>query len=162
MRFIKKNKGQILVYFLIVATMIALAGATVMQYRMQVIKRQLRINLITELKAECDGNMAQCRIASENVDLSLQEGETYREPAQMRTKAIKGFIKVALLSFKYSGPARLQWQGYVKRLNEYGLLKEEGTTAEVDPRDCRDIYDIYYEMKLFLVKAQANNYNFEF
>jgi hypothetical protein len=162
MRILEKNKGQLLVYFLIIAAMIALAAGSVMQYRVQAIKRQMRMNLITELKAECNGNMAQCRIASENVDLSLQDGETYREPAQIRTKAIKGFIKVSLMNFKYSGPARLQWVGLVNRLNQFGVLKEEAAAAEVDPRDCKDLFDIYHEMFLFLVKSQANDYNFEF
>ena len=162
MRITAGTKGQLLVYFLIIAAMIALAAGSVMQYRVQAIKLQMRINLISELKGECDGNMAQCRIASANLEISRQEGATYTEPAHIRTKAVRGFIKVALTQFKYSGPARLQWQGFVNRLNEYELLKEEAVTVEIPPVDCGDVYDIYYGMMLFLVKAQANNYNFEF
>jgi hypothetical protein len=162
MKLLKNNKGQLIIYFLVAATAIALVAGTAMQYRVQEIKRQMRITLVSELKAECDGNMAQCRIASENVEISSQTGDEYKEPARIRTKAIKKFIKVALMQFKYSGPARLQWQGFVNKLNEYGFLKEEAATVDVDPRDCKDIFDIYHEMNLFLVKAQANNYTFDF
>jgi hypothetical protein len=162
MKVLKRNKGQLVIYLLATAAIIALVLGVMLLNPMRELESQIRLGLVEELTGECDGNMAQCRIAAANLKIYHKAGDKYNKPLRIRSKALKRFIRVMPARFKFSSQANLKWQGFMARLNKYGLINAEENFVNAAPGDNREIYDIYYGLKLLLVKSQANNYTFDF
>jgi hypothetical protein len=162
MKLFSRNKGQLIVYFLIFAMIVGMGWAFVMQYNMSQYNLSLRKRYITELKGECDMNMAACRVSMTDDRLSGQAGDENTDKPVIRTIAMRNIIKVLFRQFRFGAQSRMQWNEIQKKMGTYGLLEGQNSQAVVDPRDCGDVYGIYNELNLFLVKAMIHNYNFNF
>jgi Fe2+ transport system protein FeoA len=158
MKIIGNNKGQILVYFLIIATFIAITWAGIMRFHMDAINRSIRTTYISELKAECDYNMAACRIAKENNNIFV--GAENELP--LKTRALKNLIRVLNKVFQFSPDGRIGWVNLQKRLESLGVLKGENVYVQIDVRYADEMLQVYRDMQLFLVKVQGHDNNFDF
>jgi hypothetical protein len=157
MKFFTKKRGQALIYFLCIATLIAMVWASIFKSRMDQMNRSLRTRYVTELNAECEFNSAACRIAKTNAEIYGASGEI-----QVKVRAIKNLVKVMDKIYLFSPRGRVQWVDQKNRVDALGLLKTDTDEATVDPGMADDILQLCRDIQIFLVKVQAHDNNFDF
>ncbi len=162
MKLLSRGRGQLLIYFLVIATFTAIIWGTILKFNMQEYNRQLRQRYVIELKSECDYNMAQCRAAMTDAEVDSFMGGAGHTATIIKTRALRNFIKVIFRQFNFSSAAWEKWFALQKRIEALDLLKGDAKDVEADSGYCGDIYEVYYDLNLFLIKAQGNNYNFKF
>jgi hypothetical protein len=157
MKLFSKQRGQILLYFFIIAMLIAIGWAGFMKMQMDQMSRNLRAKYISGLKTECDINAAACRIAKADAGFYGGGGEI-----QIKIRAAKNLIKVMDKMFQFSPQGRIQWVNMKTRMNALGLLKTGVDEVPVDLSMAEDILQLCSDIQIFLVKVQAHDYNFNF
>jgi hypothetical protein len=155
MKLFSKQRGQILIYFLIIATLIAMGWAGFMKMQMDQISRNLRAKYISGLKTECDINAAACRTAKADAGFYGSGREI-----QIKVRAVKNLIKVMDKMFQFSPQGRIQWVNLKNRMDALGLLKTDAEEVPADLSMADDVIRLCSDMQIFLVKVQAHDCNF--
>lgn len=157
MKLLGKNRGQILIYFLIIATFIATGWAGIMKFRLDQMNRSLRARYIYALRTECDINAAACRIAKTDAGFYGRGADI-----QVKVQAVNNLIRVMDKMFQFSPRGRVQWTDLKNRMDAMGLLRTGEAEVPVDLSMADDIIQLCYDVQIFLVKVQAHDCNFNF
>jgi hypothetical protein len=153
MKLLRSNRGQLLIYFLVIMSVVALGLTAYFQARVGQIRHLQRGNYIDELIGECRSNAA-------TIEEAQYSGWGTADTIGLHNRALLNFIKVKNKVFLFSTVKIKEWVVFQKTLTDAGMLVDSAEPPQIEAAYLQDVQATFKDMIPWLNKAKANDNNF--